>query len=133
MADNIKSSNITPVAHQVTTATRWQKNGHKGGVIWLTGLSASGKSTLSILLERRLFEKGWRAYTLDGDNIRGGLSADLGFSPKDRSENIRRVAETAALLADIRIILATIVQIFNRKNIYEKRYSQTEYTRGEGG
>jgi adenylyl-sulfate kinase len=69
-------------------------------VLWFTGLPASGKSTLASLLEQRLWAKGIGAYVLDGDNIRRGLSSDLGFSPEDRSENLRRAAEVAKLLAD---------------------------------
>jgi len=95
-----KSKNITPVAHGVQRAERERKNGHRGGVLWLTGMPASGKSTLALRLEQRLYQEGVMAYVLDGDNIRGGLSADLGFSPADRSENLRRVAEVAKLLAD---------------------------------
>ncbi|MEQ9139279.1 MAG: adenylyl-sulfate kinase [Thalassobaculum sp.] len=93
------SQNITAVEHRVTTNARWQANGHKSGVLWLTGLSGAGKSTLAVELEQALFRKGWQAYVLDGDNIRFGLSADLGFAPEDRAENIRRVGEVAALFA----------------------------------
>lgn len=95
-----KSKNLTPVAHGVGRAERERKNGHRGGVLWFTGMPASGKSTLALRLEQRLCREGIMAYVLDGDNIRGGLSADLGFSPPDRSENLRRVAEVAKLLAD---------------------------------
>jgi bifunctional enzyme CysN/CysC len=95
----VKSTNITRVIHSVPTEDRWRANGHKSGVLWLTGLSGSGKSTLAIALEEALFRKGWQAYVLDGDNIRYGLSADLGFAPEDRAENIRRVGEVAALMA----------------------------------
>jgi len=99
-----KSKNITPVAHGVQRAERERKNGHRGGVLWLTGMPASGKSTLALRLEQRLYQEGVMAYVLDGDNIRGGLSADLGFSPADRSENLRRVAEVAKLLADAGLV-----------------------------
>ncbi len=80
---------------------------HKGIVIWLTGLSGSGKSTLAYELEKRLLGMGRMAYVLDGDNIRKGLNSDLGFSDNDRNENIRRVAEVAAILIDARIITIT--------------------------
>lgn len=79
----------------------------KGIVIWLTGLSGSGKSTLAYELEKRLLGMGRMAYVLDGDNIRKGLNSDLGFSDNDRNENIRRVAEVAAILIDARIITIT--------------------------
>src|SRR6185437_6642172 len=70
-----------------------------GGVLWFTGLSGSGKSTLATLLQKRLFDKGYHVFALDGDNIRNGLNRDLGFSAADRSENIRRVGEVVSLFA----------------------------------
>jgi len=75
--------------------------------VWLTGLSGAGKSTLAMALERALFDRGWNAYTIDGDNVRRGLTADLGFSPQDRQENIRRVGEVAALFADAGLVCIT--------------------------
>ena len=93
-------ANLVVVAHQVTAADRGARTGHSGAVVWLTGLPGSGKSTLAMALERRLNELGWQAYTLDGDNVRRGLNSDLGFSPHDRQENIRRIGEVAALFAD---------------------------------
>ena len=102
-----KSSNIAVVGHGVSRAARARRNGHKGGVIWLTGLSGAGKSTIAVAAERHLFRKGYQVYVLDGDNIRGGLNANLGFSPEDRAENIRRVGEVAALLADSGFIVLT--------------------------
>jgi adenylyl-sulfate kinase len=83
----------------VTPAQRWTRVGHKGCVVWFTGLSGSGKSTLAREVERELFARGCHAFLLDGDNLRRALNADLGFSPEDRSENIRRTAEVARLLA----------------------------------
>ena len=80
--------------------------GHSGAVIWLTGLSGSGKSTVAMALEARLVREGRVAYVLDGDNVRHGLNADLGFSAADRAENIRRVGHLAALFADAGIIVA---------------------------
>jgi adenylyl-sulfate kinase len=101
MADTTRRrDDVTPVSHQVTAAERCTRSGHRGAVVWLTGLSASGKSTLAMALERRLFDRGWSVYTLDGDNVRHGLNVDLGFSARDRQENIRRVGEVAALFAD---------------------------------
>lgn len=101
------SQNITAVEHRVTTDARWRANGHRSGVLWLTGLSGAGKSTLAVELEQALFRKGWQAYVLDGDNIRFGLSADLGFAPEDRAENIRRVGEVAALFARAGVLVIT--------------------------
>ena len=95
----VKSQNLSDVDFGVTKQQRALMNGHLGGVLWFTGLSGSGKSTLAKLLQKRLFEKGCHVFALDGDNIRKGLNRDLGFSPQDRSENIRRVGEVAALMA----------------------------------
>ncbi len=97
--DETASSNIVAVGHKVTAEARAASNGHKGGVIWLTGLSGSGKSTIAMELERRLFLKGLQVTVLDGDNLRYGLCSDLGFSPEDRTENIRRAGEAAHLIA----------------------------------
>ncbi|EGP91615.1 MGSUL6 APS kinase [Zymoseptoria tritici IPO323] len=79
----------------------------KGATVWFTGLSASGKSTIAIALEQHLLQKGLQTYRLDGDNVRFGLNKDLGFSPKDREENIRRIAEVAKLFADSTTIALT--------------------------
>lgn len=92
-------ANITRIDHAVSLEERENYNGHKGGVLWLTGLSGSGKSTLAMSLERKLFRKGLQVYILDGDNLRHGLNNNLGFSDADRSENIRRASEVAALMA----------------------------------
>jgi adenylylsulfate kinase len=92
------------VSHRVPAAERARHYRHEGGVLWLTGLSASGKSTLAMLLEKALLEHGYSCYVLDGDNVRLGLNANLGFSPEDRAENIRRVGEVAALFADAGLI-----------------------------
>jgi bifunctional enzyme CysN/CysC len=102
-----RATNITMVGHGVAREARHARNGHKGGVLWFTGLSGSGKSTLALALEARLFAKGYHVYVLDGDNIRDGLNANLGFSPADRAENIRRVGEVAALFADAGTIIIT--------------------------
>lgn len=101
------SPNVAMVHHHVSASDRRDRFGHRGGVIWLTGLSASGKSTLAMGLERRLLGLGYACYTLDGDNIRQGLNGDLGFSPEDRAENIRRIGEVAALFADAGLICIT--------------------------
>ncbi|MFP4004474.1 MAG: adenylyl-sulfate kinase [Alphaproteobacteria bacterium] len=102
-----RSTNITRVAHGVTAEERTARNGHRGGVIWLTGLSGAGKSTLAAALEKRLFDKGYNVFVLDGDNVRHGLNANLGFSPEDRAENIRRVGEVAALFARAGFVVVT--------------------------
>ena len=104
---NIKSSNLVTVKHRITVEKRWKKNKHKGGILWFTGLPGSGKSTLAIELESQLFQEGTQVYVLDGDNIRQGLSSDLGFSPTDRTENIRRIGEVGTLFADAGFIVIT--------------------------
>jgi adenylylsulfate kinase len=100
----MKPKNILRTAGEVSTAEREARQGHKGAVVWLTGLSGSGKTTISCALERALFDLGLQVYILDGDNIRHGLNAKLGFSREDREENIRRVAEVATLIADIGVV-----------------------------
>ena len=102
---SIKSTNIQAVEHTVSRSMRGARNGHLGGVLWFTGLSGAGKSTLAIELEQRLFTKGYQVYVLDGDNVRRGLNANLGFSPEDRAENIRRIGEVAALFAEAGMIV----------------------------
>jgi bifunctional enzyme CysN/CysC len=103
----IKSHNIFWSEGVVTDRHRAIRNGHKGAVVWLTGLSGSGKSTIAHELERELFNRNMHTYVLDGDNVRHGLNSNLGFSPEDRVENIRRVAEVARLMADSGVIVVT--------------------------
>jgi bifunctional enzyme CysN/CysC len=107
-ADSLhKSGNIYWSHGKVTTEQRALRNGHAGCVVWLTGLSGAGKSTIATELERELFNQNQHTYVLDGDNVRHGLCSDLGFSPEDRKENIRRVGEVAQLLADAGVIVIT--------------------------
>ncbi|KAE9653863.1 adenylyl-sulfate kinase [Pseudomonas sp. PB105] len=103
----VDTSTLTPVSHHVTQADRAHYMGAQGAVIWFTGLSASGKSSLAMALEAHMLRSGYACYTLDGDNVRRGLNANLGFSEDDRTENIRRVSEVAALFADAGIICIT--------------------------
>ena len=107
VAQALGSRNIFQVDHKITTESRARANGHMGGVLWLTGLSGAGKSTIAMELERRLFQKGWQVNVLDGDNVRHGLCSDLGFSPDDRAENIRRVGEVAHLFAKAGLLVIT--------------------------
>ena len=102
-----KATNIVWHKGAVTRDDREQLNGHKGCTVWLTGLSGSGKSTIAVDLEKRLCERGVRAYILDGDNIRHGLNKNLGFSPEDRTENIRRIGEVAKLFTDAGTVTIT--------------------------
>src|SRR5438094_367960 len=102
-----KATNIVWHPGAVTRADREQLNGHRGCTVWLTGLSGSGKSTIAVALEKELWARDVRAYILDGDNIRHGLNKDLGFSPEDRTENIRRIGEVAKLFTDAGVINVT--------------------------
>lgn len=102
-----KSTNITWHHGKISSEDRQKQIGQKGVTIWLTGLSGSGKSTIGVELEHALVENGHQAYMLDGDNIRHGLNKNLGFSPVDRTENIRRIGEVAKLFTDACIINIT--------------------------
>jgi adenylyl-sulfate kinase len=95
-----KAGNLTWHVGEVDKDARTAAHGHRGAVLWFTGLSGSGKSTIGHRVERMLIERGAFAYVLDGDNIRHGLNSDLGFSPEDRVENIRRIGEVSRLFAD---------------------------------
>ena len=101
------SSNITFHHHKISKEDREKLKNQKAVVFWLTGLSGSGKSTIANRLEEKLFNLGKHTYILDGDNIRFGLNSDLGFSEKDREENIRRIGEVAKLFVDAGIIVIT--------------------------
>jgi adenylylsulfate kinase len=102
-----KSTNITWHEGTINKAERERLLGQKGVVIWFTGLSSSGKSTLAQAVASKLFESGHLSYVLDGDNVRHGLNKNLGFSPEDREENIRRIGEVARLFADTGVIAMT--------------------------
>ena len=102
-----KSKNIFWTEGKITSRERAVQLGHRGAVIWFTGLSGAGKSTIAQALERELFSRGIHTYVLDGDNIRHGLNSNLGFSPEDRVENIRRVSEVAKLMADAGAVTIT--------------------------
>lgn len=92
-----KASNVTWHQHAVTCTEREKLNGHKGAVLWFTGLSGCGKSTIANAVDRQLHDRGIHTFLLDGDNIRMGLNKNLAFSPEDRTENIRRIGEVAKL------------------------------------
>jgi len=106
MADQ-KATNITWHEAEITQEAREKMLKQKGVVLWFTGLSGSGKSTLAHAVEKRLFKAGHLTYVLDGDNIRHGLNKNLGFSPEDREENIRRIGEVAKLFTEAGIIAMT--------------------------
>lgn len=118
--------NIIKHEYLVDKASRNKLNKHPSFLIWFTGLSGSGKSTIANALEKRLFEEGYRTYSLDGDNIRKGINNDLTFSPTDRTENIRRIAEIGKLMVDAGLItLGAFVSPYKKdrkliENIVEK-------------
>ncbi|MGR8979225.1 MAG: adenylyl-sulfate kinase [Gammaproteobacteria bacterium] len=101
------SENIVWHHATVNRLRREQLNGHRGAILWFTGLSGAGKSTLAHAVEERLFHKGCRTFVLDGDNVRHGLCSDLGFSPDERAENIRRIGEVAKLFMEAGVIVLT--------------------------
>lgn len=112
----LNSENITWHNGNITKKVRQNKYGHKSVVIWFTGLSGSGKSTLSSEIEKRLFNQGINVYRLDGDNVRFGLNNDLGFTKKDRKENIRRIGEVAKLFVDAgSITLASFISPYKNE------------------
>ena len=104
---NKKSTNVIREQSLVTRQDRETLNGHRSFVLWFTGLSGSGKSTLAHAVEKKLHKRGCRTFVLDGDNVRHGLSSNLGFSENDRKENIRRIGETAKLMIEAGIITLT--------------------------
>lgn len=107
------SRNVVWHEATITRSDRERLNGHQGVILWFTGLSGSGKSTLAHAVEAELFERGCRTFVLDGDNVRHGLCADLGFSDRDRQENIRRIGEVAKLFMEAGVItLAAFVSPF---------------------
>ena len=111
----------------ITEAHRTAHNGHPSAIIWLYGLSGSGKSSIANALEKRLFEMGNHTYCLDGDNTRLGLNKDLGFSAVDRLENVRRVAEVAKLMADAgMIVLVSLITPYEEQRILAKEILKNE-------
>jgi adenylylsulfate kinase len=114
--------NIFPSPSSVSTADRYLLNRHSSGLIWFTGLSGSGKSTLTHAVEEKLYSFCVRSYVLDGDNIRTGLNKDLGLSPEDRKENIRRIAETAKLMVDAGLLVfAAFIAPYKQSREYVRK------------
>src|SRR3954447_20461854 len=112
-ADAPRSANVVWQPGEISREARWQALGGPGGTVWFTGLPSSGKSTVAAAVEAKLLGEGRPAYVLDGDNLRHGLNGNLGFSPADRRENVRRTAEVAALMADAGVTaLASLVSPF---------------------
>lgn len=107
--------NIISHLYKVSKKDRFEANNHNSFLIWFTGLSGSGKSTIANVVEQELWKKGIKTYTLDGDNVRKGLNKDLSFSPLDRAENIRRIAEVSNLMIDAGIVvLAAFVSPYKK-------------------
>ncbi len=121
--------NLTPVNFQISRTKKEALNGHKSFVVWLTGFSGSGKSTVANQLEIALFEKGVRSFCLDGDNTRLGINKDLGFSSADRTENIRRVAEMAKLFLESGTIVITsfISPLISDREMAKKIIGSTDF------
>ena len=109
------STNLTKHNFSVSRQQREQICGHKGKVLWFTGLSGSGKSTLANAIDEKLNSNNYNTYILDGDNVRMGLNKDLGFSPEDRKENIRRISEVAKLFADSgKVVMTAFISPYNQ-------------------
>ncbi|MFV1990626.1 MAG: adenylyl-sulfate kinase [Acidimicrobiales bacterium] len=104
MNERAKSPNVTLQSRAVSREQRWRAMGGDGATVWFTGLSGSGKSTVAVAVEKALVAAGRACYLMDGDNLRHGINGDLGFSPGDRAENIRRVSEIARLFADAGVV-----------------------------
>src|SRR6185436_15645969 len=123
-----RSANVRMQAVTVDRTAREKLNAHRSAAIWLTGLSGSGKSTLANRLEARLHAMGLRTYLLDGDNLRHGLNKDLGFTPADRVENIRRAGEVAKLMVDAGVI---VIAAFISPYAAERRMVRALFAPGE--
>jgi bifunctional enzyme CysN/CysC len=130
----VKSKNIFWSEGKITAAIRARQNGHRGAVVWLTGLSGAGKSTIAQGLEAELFARGMHTYVLDGDNVRHGLNSNLGFSPADREENIRRVGEVAKLMADSgAVVITAFISPYRQDRSRARKPRSCDRIGGEGG
>ena len=128
MKNTEKPKNITWHEGKVMFADRCENLEQEGMVLWFTGLSASGKSTIAVELEKALVEYGKAVYRLDGDNVRHGLNSDLGFSPEDRNENIRRISEVAALFKDAGIItLSSFISPYQEARDFARERAGKDY------
>ncbi|MDC0614602.1 adenylyl-sulfate kinase [Schleiferiaceae bacterium] len=120
---------IIPHQHAISKEDRERQNGHKGHVLWFTGLSGSGKSTVASAVERELHQKGIRTFILDGDNVRTGLNSDLDFSAASREENIRRIAHVSALMKDAGlVVLSAFVSPYQKDRDFVRECVQGDFS-----
>ena len=120
---------IIPHQHAVSKEDRERQNGHKGHVLWFTGLSGSGKSTVASALERELHQRGIRTYILDGDNVRTGLNSDLDFSATSREENIRRIAHVSGLMKDAGlVVLSAFVSPYQKDRDFVREVAGDDFS-----
>ena len=120
---------IIPHQHAISAADRGRQNGHKGHVLWFTGLSGSGKSTVASAVERELHQQGIRTFILDGDNVRAGLNSDLDFSAASREENIRRIAHVSALMKDAGlVVLSAFVSPYQKDRDFVRECAQCDFS-----
>ena len=120
---------IIPHQHAVSKEDRERQNGHKGHVLWFTGLSGSGKSTVASAVERELHQRGVRTYILDGDNVRTGLNSDLDFSAASREENIRRIAHVSGLMKDAGlVVLSAFVSPYQKDRDYVREVAGDDFS-----
>jgi adenylylsulfate kinase len=120
---------IIPHQHAISKEDRERQNGHKGHILWFTGLSGSGKSTVASAVERELHQQGIRTFILDGDNVRTGLNSDLGFSAASREENIRRIAHVSALMKDAGlVVLSAFVSPYQKDRDFVRKCAQDDFS-----
>ena len=120
---------IIPHQHAVSKEDRERQNGHKGHILWFTGLSGSGKSTVASAVERELHQRGIRTYILDGDNVRTGLNSDLDFSAASREENIRRIAHVSGLMKDAGlVVLSAFVSPYQKDRDYVREVAGDDFS-----
>ena len=120
---------IIPHQHAISKEDRERQNGHKGHVLWFTGLSGSGKSTVASAVERELHQQGIKTFILDGDNVRAGLNSDLDFSAASREENIRRIAHVSALMKDAGlVVLSAFVSPYQKDRDFVRECANNEFS-----
>ena len=120
---------IIPHQHAISKEDRERQNGHKGHVLWFTGLSGSGKSTVASAAERELHQQGIKTFILDGDNVRAGLNSDLDFSAASREENIRRIAHVSALMKDAGlVVLSAFVSPYQKDRDFVRECANNDFS-----